>query len=806
MPRNRLLVSCALTLLALALPASAQAQTVDVPAAGRGCDEARVGPEEKMLVFSETDGVPARLDPGRPRRDLRGGGRRRDRRRLDRGLGGLHRRDARPVRRGRLPLHHRRPARRRPAGRVRGLHPQGRRLRRHPRGVRHRVRLGVVRRPGRRLLRRAIPPIQDATVEVSDRKHPSTARPAAALAAARTSGTRSAPTRAATCTSSRRWRRRATTPARRHGRRPSDRLVPELRRRAIVVHGRRPHERSPTAKTRSGGTCSAASSGRPNLVAGECGGTEWGNFERVTLAKGAEETGEPIGLAVLPDRSVLHTSRDGTVRYTDATGATKVAAHDPRLQPRRGRAAGDHARPRLRRQPLGLRLLRPAAEHAGGDAPFDGTPEQFAAFKGVNRLSRFKWDPAAQELDLAQRAEAARGRPGPRHLLPQRRRLRVGRRRQPVPVDRRRHEPVRVAGLGADRRARRRATRRSTPSAARPTRTTCAARSCASSPHPATATLQRPARATCSRPARPARGPRSTRWASATRSGSPSTRETGHVYVGDYGPDGRAPTRPAARTARSSSASCAGPATTAGPTASATTSAYVDYDFATGASGAPFDCAAPVNESPRNTGARRLPRAARARTSGTAPTARGRRRCGPASRSPRWPARSTTTTPRNPSDDQVPRLLRRPLVPVRVGARLDQGDRARRARRSARGRPPSSTTTRSSWQNPMDMEFGPEGSLYVLDYGSNWFGGGPDSALYRVDYVKGGRRPLVETSAATGHEQRGDARPCSSRARARATRTAIRSPTSGTSATARRPRPSPTRATPTARSAPTGRR
>src|SRR5262245_18036673 len=51
------------------------------------------------------------------------------------------------------------------------------------------------------------------------------------------------------------------------------------------------------------------------------------------------------------------------------------------------------------------------------------------------------------------------------------------------------------------------------------------------------------------------------------------------------------------------------------------------------------------------------------------------------------------------------------------------------------------------WQNPMGMEFGPEGSLYVLDYGSNWFGGGPDSALYRVDYVKGGRRPLVETSA-----------------------------------------------------------
>ena len=29
---------------------------------------------------------------------------------------------------------------------------------------------------------------------------------------------------------------------------------------------------------------------------------------------------------------------------------------------------------------------------------------------------------------------------------------------------------------------------------------------------------------------------------------------------------------------------------------------YVDYNFATGVSGAPFNCAAPVNDSPNNTG------------------------------------------------------------------------------------------------------------------------------------------------------------------------------------------------------------
>ncbi|MEK0101135.1 PQQ-dependent sugar dehydrogenase, partial [Streptomyces sp. A475] len=49
------------------------------------------------------------------------------------------------------------------------------------------------------------------------------------------------------------------------------------------------------------------------------------DFQQVTLAKGAEEVGEPMSLAVLPDRKVLHTSRDGVLRLTDENGTTKVA-------------------------------------------------------------------------------------------------------------------------------------------------------------------------------------------------------------------------------------------------------------------------------------------------------------------------------------------------------------------------------------------------------------------------------------------------------------------------------------------------
>jgi hypothetical protein len=36
------------------------------------------------------------------------------------------------------------------------------------------------------------------------------------------------------------------------------------------------------------------------------------DFQQVTLAKGVAEVGEPMALAVLPDRSVLHTARNGT--------------------------------------------------------------------------------------------------------------------------------------------------------------------------------------------------------------------------------------------------------------------------------------------------------------------------------------------------------------------------------------------------------------------------------------------------------------------------------------------------------------
>lgn len=45
--------------------------------------------------------------------------------------------------------------------------------------------------------------------------------------------------------------------------------------------------------------------------------------------------------------------------------------------------------------------------------------------------------------------------------------------------------------------------------------------------------------------------------------------------------------------------------------------------------------------------------------------------------------------------------------------------------------------------NVIDMEVGPDGKLYLLEYGSGWFSKNPDASLARIDYNGGNRAPLV---------------------------------------------------------------
>ncbi|WP_208759082.1 MULTISPECIES: PQQ-dependent sugar dehydrogenase [Microbispora] len=124
------------------------------------------------------------------------------------------------------------------------------------------------------------------------------------------------------------------------------------------------------------------------------------DYQQIALATGGAELGEAMSLAVLPNRSVLHTARDGTLRVTDAAGATKVAArlnvytHDEEgLQ-------GVGVDPDFATNRYVWLYYSPRLSTPTGDAPSSGTQAQFDQWKGHLNLSRFTLKPD-DTLDLA---------------------------------------------------------------------------------------------------------------------------------------------------------------------------------------------------------------------------------------------------------------------------------------------------------------------------------------------------------------------------------------------------------------------
>lgn len=47
------------------------------------------------------------------------------------------------------------------------------------------------------------------------------------------------------------------------------------------------------------------------------------------------------------------------------------------------------------------------------------------------------------------------------------------------------------------------------------------------------------------------------------------------------------------------------------------------------------------------------------------------------------------------------------------------------------------------FSRPMDMAFGPDGALYLLEYGQQWFAQNPDARLNKIEYAPGNRKPVA---------------------------------------------------------------
>jgi glucose/arabinose dehydrogenase len=112
-------------------------------------------------------------------------------------------------------------------------------------------------------------------------------------------------------------------------------------------------------------------------------------LQEVTLAKGTVTMGEPMSLAVLPDRTVLHTSRDGRIFSTDAAGNTKVAGTIPVYTHDEEGLQGIAADPGFTTNRWIYLYYAPPLSTPAGDAPSTGTDADFARWQGYNQLSRF---------------------------------------------------------------------------------------------------------------------------------------------------------------------------------------------------------------------------------------------------------------------------------------------------------------------------------------------------------------------------------------------------------------------------------
>lgn len=466
------------------------------------------------------------------------------------------------------------------------------------------------------------------------------------------------------------------------------------------------------------------------------------SFQKVTLNK---RPGEPMDLAVLPDNSVLHTTREGTIWRNDAkTGVNSIAGtidvyrHDEEgLQSIALQPGFDGKKKNwvylYYSPPQDTPVDDPATPDVNeGDAPFTGTPADFAPFKGSIRLSRFQYSDGKVRVGTEQKimdVPVDRGIcchvggdivfDSAGNLL-----LSTGDDTNPfesdgyAPIDER---PDRNPAFDAQRSAAntndlRGKVLRITPKAGGgytiPAGNLFAPGTDKTRPEIYAMGLRNPFRIEID-------------------------PETDAVYVGDYSPDAGSADPDRGPAGQGRWIKVDEPANYGWPYCVTPDQAYVDYDFATGTSGEEFNCAAPVNESPHNTGQTQLPPVAQPdvwygygpsaefpelETGGIGPMG------GPA-------YQYDATTERNPLPVAWPKhydgmplfyeWTRDYIKGMRLGA---DGELS-----GIEDVVPSIVT-----DNPMDMEFGPDGALYVLEYGDGYFAQNPDAQLSRIDFIGAG--------------------------------------------------------------------
>ncbi|MBV1854189.1 ThuA domain-containing protein [Catellatospora tritici] len=466
-------------------------------------------------------------------------------------------------------------------------------------------------------------------------------------------------------------------------------------------------------------------------VTADCGATVSSNFSQVTLAKGVAETGEPMGLTVLPNRGVLHTSREGVVRYTDVDGNTKVALTLPVYSHDEEGMQSIKADPGFATNRWVYIYYAPPLSTPAGDAPSTGTAADFAPWNGVNRLARFTVradntiDPATQVTVLD--VPTSRGMcchvggdidfDAAGNLY-----LSTGDDSNPfdsggyAPLDERTdrnpaYDAQRTAANSNDLRGK---VLRIKPSAAGgytiPAGNMFAPGTAKTRPEIYAMGFRNPFRMSVD-------------------------KGTGVVYLGDYGPDAGTADPNRGPAAQVEISRITAPGFYGWPYCSSFGDAYNEWVFPSGPSLGKYNCAGgPTNNSPNNTGITTLPALTPAWVpyNGGSPADMGGGGMAPMG-GPVY-----RYDPNNTSPVAFPAYYNGTYFHGEFGGRWIKNFVIGADGKYLKINPFPYTGTQV-----MDMEFGPDGALYVLDYGTGWFGGDANSAVYRIEYARLGRPPVA---------------------------------------------------------------
>ncbi|MFB8032926.1 ThuA domain-containing protein [Streptomyces sp. NPDC056004] len=219
--------------------------------------------------------------------------------------------------------------------------------------------------------------------------------------------------------------------------------------------------------------------------------------------------------------------------------------------------------------------------------------------------------------------------------------------------------------------------------------------------------------------------------------------KTGYVHASDYGPDRGLPTTDRGPEGLVEYNVIKKAGNFGWPFCHGNNQAYAPYNPDTKEVGPKFDCANPVNPSPNNTGLTQLPPIQQPEiwygygaseefpevgSGGSAPMS------GPVYH----------YDGKNPSTTKFPAYFEGASFFYEWSRNYVKEVRFDKDQKVLKINDFLST---QKFNKPMDMTFGPDGSLYVLEWGSSFGGGNNDSGLYRIDYAQGQRAPVAKAAA-----------------------------------------------------------